>query len=67
MFPIIDSGGWFNLTLDEGLFSSWDSKFGEVGMSAKSSTTLGVPGVLRDAGSCSTISWTFLGSGGRIY
>ena len=37
-----------------------------MGMSTESSTTLGVPGVLGDAGSCSTISGTSLGLGGRI-
>ena len=66
MFPIITSGGWFNLILEEGPFSSWDSESGEVGMSVEPSTTLGVLGVLGDVGSWSTISWTSLGSGGRI-
>ena len=54
------------MTLEEGPFSLGDSELGEVDISAESSTTLGVPGVLGDAGSCSMISWTSLGSGGRI-
>ena len=66
IFPIITSGGWFNLILEEGPFFSWESKFGELGISAESSTTLKVSGVLGDAGSCSTISWTSFGLGGRI-
>ena len=66
MFPTISSGGWFCLILEEGPFSSWDSEPGEVVISVESSTTLGVPGVLGDAGSCSTTSWTTLGSGGII-
>ena len=56
MFPTITSGGRFNLILEEGPFSSWDSKSGEVGISIESSITLGVSGVLGDEGSCSTIS-----------
>ena len=56
IFPTITWGGWFNLILEEGPFSSWDLESGEVDISAESSTTLGVPGVLRDVGSCSTIS-----------
>ena len=66
IFPTIISRGWFNLILEEGPFSSWDSESGEVGISAESSTTLGVPGVLGDASSSSTISWNSLGLGGRI-
>ena len=62
MFTIITLGGWFNLILEECPFSSWDSESGEVDITAKSSTTLGVLGVLGDAGSCSTISWNSLGS-----
>ena len=45
-----------SLILEEGPFSSWDSEFGEVVISVESSITLGVPGVLGDAGSYSTIS-----------
>ena len=56
MFSTLTSRGSFNLILEEGPFSSWDSEFGEVGMSAESSTTLGVPGVLGNVGSYSTIS-----------
>ena len=56
MFPAITSGGWFNLTLKEGPFSSWVSESGEVDKSTESFTTLGVSGVLGDTGSCSTIS-----------
>ena len=63
MFPTITSGGWFNLILEEGPFSSWDLELDEVSMSVELSTTLGVPGVLGDAGSWSTISWTSLGLG----
>ena len=66
MFPTITSGGWFNLILEEGPFSSWDSESSEMDISAEFSTTLGVLGVLGDAGSYSTISWTFFGSRGRI-
>ena len=43
------------MILEKGPFSSWDLELGEVDMLAKFSTTLGVSGVLRDAGSCSTI------------
>ena len=56
MFPTITSGGRFNLILEEDPFSSWVSESGEVDMSAKSSTTLGVLGALGDVGSCSPIS-----------
>ena len=66
MFHTIMSGGWFNLILEEGPFSSWDSESDEVDISAESSTTLEVPGVLGDAGSCSTIFGTSFGLGGRI-
>ena len=66
MFPTITSGGWFNLILENGPLSSWDSESGEVDISAESSRTLGVPGVLRDMSSCSTISGTSFGLRGRI-
>ena len=39
------------MILEESPFSSWDLESGEIGMSAKPSTTLGVLGVLVDAGS----------------
>ena len=52
--------------MEEGPFFSWDLESRDVDISAKSSTTLDVPGVLGDAGSCSTISRTSLGSRGRI-
>ena len=51
MFPTITLGGRFNLILEESPFSSWDLELGEVGVSAKPPTTLGVLGVLVDAGS----------------
>ena len=41
--------------MEEGPFSSWVSELGEVDKSTESSTTLGVSGVLGDAGSCSAI------------
>ena len=66
MFPTITSGGWFNLILEEGSFSSCDLESGEVGIFAESSTTLRVSGVLGDTGSYSTISWTSIDSRGRI-
>ena len=44
------------MILEEGLFSSWHLELGEVDMSEESSTTLEVPRVLGDVGSCSTIS-----------
>ena len=66
MFPTITSGGWFNLILEEDPFSSWDLESGEVVISAESSKTLGVSGVLGDVGSYSTISWTSFGLRGRI-
>ena len=66
MFSTINLGGWFNLILEEGPFSSWDLELDEVGMSAEPYTTLGVPGVLGDAGPWSIVSWTSLGLGGRI-
>ena len=49
-----------NVVIDE------SSESGEVDISAESSKTLGVPGVLRDMSSCSTISGTSFGLGGRI-
>ena len=67
MFPTITSGGWFNLIPEEGPFSSWDSESGEVDIFVASSTTLGVSRVLRDVGSCLTISWTSFSLRGRIY
>ena len=63
MFPTITSGGQFNLILEEGPFSSWDSESDEVDISVESSKTLEVLG---DAGSYSSISRTSFGSGGRI-
>ena len=66
MFSTITSGGWFNLILVKSHFSSWVLESSEVDMSTESSTTLGVSRVQGDASSCSSISWTFLGLGGRI-
>ena len=56
MFPTITLRGWFDLILEEGPFSSWDSESSEVGMSTEPSTTLGVSRVLGDVSSWSTIS-----------
>ena len=44
------------MILEEGPFSLWDSESGEVDISVEFSTTLGVPGVLGDAGFYITIS-----------